>query len=274
MERRTVKSSMRTFEVLELFRKQRRPLKLQEIHEALEMPQSSATTLLKSMTLAGYLNYDRSARTYLPTTKVSALGSWLPGFIHQDHRVCGLIHEMQLQTDETVSLVGQNDLFVQYLIVRQPKHEHKAPPPSGYLRMMVDSIAGIALMSAMSDREIEKLYRLSTYYELDKREDFYPMSDGPHGALADIMAEIRWVRQVGYSYRTGHPTPDLAGIAMSLQASAQGVPLAIGVGGLRDRIEPRKAHILKTMRDLIAQYQFEELAFAPQGNSHERCRLT
>lgn len=257
MERRTVKSSMRTFEVLELFEAERRPLTLPEIYRALGLPQSSATTLLKGMILMGYLNYNRSARTYLPTTKVSALGSWLPGFIHRDHRHCLLVEEMQRQTDETVSLIGQNDLFVQYLIVRAPDHPDKAPPPGNYLRMMIDSTPGMVLLSAMRDREIEKVHRLSRYYRLAERPDFYSDAEREPPPLGDLMAEIRVVRQLGYCARVGHPTPELSGIAMSLQTGSQGVPLAIGVGGLRERIEPRKAPIIKIMRDLIAGFHFE-----------------
>ena len=64
MKRTPVKSASRTFAVLELFRDERRPLRLSEIYTALGYPQSSSTNLLKGMVIEGYLNYNRNTRTY------------------------------------------------------------------------------------------------------------------------------------------------------------------------------------------------------------------
>ena len=77
MQRQAVKSAFRTFEVLELFAQRRMPMPLHEIYTALRYPQSSTTNLLKSMVLLGYLNYNRKERTYLPTMRINALGTWL-----------------------------------------------------------------------------------------------------------------------------------------------------------------------------------------------------
>ena len=63
MRRDPIKSAARTLEVLELFHEQRAPLRLKYIFEKLSYPQSSTTSLLKSMVVLGYLNYDRPTRT-------------------------------------------------------------------------------------------------------------------------------------------------------------------------------------------------------------------
>jgi len=88
MRRSVVKSASRTLEVLELFSERRRPLRLHEIYEHLDYPQSSATNLLKSMVVMGYLNYNRAARTYIPTSKVGSLGNWLPSFMYGHRTTC------------------------------------------------------------------------------------------------------------------------------------------------------------------------------------------
>lgn len=255
VERRAVKSTMRTFEVLELFEVRRRPLRLQDVHQALGYPQSSATNLLKSMVLTGYLNYNRTTRTYLPTTKVSTLGNWLPGFIHYDGRHHHLIEKLQRRTDETVILVGLNDLFVQYLIVCEPEHEHKSPPTQGGLRMLVDSVGGIALLSTLTDREVDKICRYTNYYELNRGEDSYRETGYERVSTEEIMSEVRWARQVGYSYRPAHPLPTLAALAVPLRSGAQGIPLAIGIGGLRDRIGPNKQDLLNAARETVKEFE-------------------
>ncbi|MFN5783582.1 MAG: helix-turn-helix domain-containing protein, partial [Novosphingobium sp.] len=154
MQRTKVKSASRTLEVLELFMEERRPLRLNEIYKALGYPQSSATNLLKSMVVMGYLNYNRANMTYLPTMRVSALGNWLPQAIYREGGLISLVDEVQRRTDETVGLVMQNDLYVQYVVLKTPDHEFKMAPSEGTMRLMADSSSGLALMSRMHHRDV------------------------------------------------------------------------------------------------------------------------
>ncbi|WP_439547334.1 IclR family transcriptional regulator [Sandarakinorhabdus sp.] len=250
MERRTVKSASRTLEVLELFMDERKPLRLNEIYKALGYPQSSATNLLKSMVLMGYLNYNRGSMTYLPTMRVAALGSWLPSLINAEGGLVSLVDDIQRRTDETVGLVAQNDLYIQYIMLKTPDHEHKMAPVEGTMRLFVDSSSGLALMSRMRQREIEKIYRYSRHYGLGA--DALP-------SFEDLMREVRWTRQVGYAYVPKRPTPQLSSIAMPLDQSLFGIPLAIGVGGMADRISHATQHIIRSMTEAIADFQKKQL---------------
>ena len=245
MQRRAVKSALRTFEVLELFAERREPLHLNQLYLALSYPQSSTTNLLKSMVLLGYLNYNRVTRTYLPTMRVNALGSWVASYTHADGRYRELVETLQQRTDETAVLMTQNDLFIQYLFVKAPDHQFKRPPLDGGMRMLVDSCGGWALLSRMSDRQIDTICRYTNYYE---------MAGSDRVAVDEVLREIRWIRQVGYAYAPKRPTPDLSSIAMSLDADLHGIPLAIGVGGMVERLERNKLAILTTMREVIAEF--------------------
>ncbi len=246
MRRQAVKSAMRTFEVLELFAERRTPMALHEIYTALNYPQSSTTNLLKSMVMLGYLNYNRARRTYLPTMRINALGGWLARYIQTEGGFRDLVEEMQRRTDETVSLVTQNDLFIQYLFLRTPDHPYKNAPPDGTMRMLIDSSGGRAMMSRMSDRAIDKLCRYTNHYEIGA---------GLNVSYAEVMKDINWVRHVGYCYRPNYPTSDVSSISIALDADLHGIPLAIGVGGLSERIARNKVDIIATMRELIAEFQ-------------------
>lgn len=246
MIRRTVKSASRTLEVLELFAEQRRPMRLHEIYTALDYPQSSATNLLKSLVVTGYVNYNRATRTYLPTMRVGALGSWLPGYIYADDGYRWLVEEMQRRTDETVALNTQNDLFVQYVWLKAPEHEFKMVPAAGTMRLLVDSAAGLALMSEMRDNEIDKICRYSNYYQL---------AEGRRFDAAPLMSDIRWARQTGYVIMANKPHPEVSAIAMPLAEKIHGIPLAIGVGGLANRISRAQYDIIATMRACIAEFR-------------------
>lgn len=245
MQRLAVKSALRTFEVLELFKDQRRPMRLIEIYSALNYPQSSTTNLLKSMVMTGYLNFNRKTRMYLPTMRVSDLGSWLPSFIHHDGALRAMIKSIQVETDETVGLVAQNDLFIQYVMLLTPDHEFKAAPSEGDMRLMIDSSAGLAILSKMSNRSIEKLYRYTKYYnsELEYFANFN-----------ELMSEIRWIRFIKRAYMPNRPTPNVSSIAITLDEELYGIPLAIGVGGLSDRISSKKEEIQEIMLSAVKDF--------------------
>lgn len=247
MLRTKVKSASRTLEILELFEEQRRPLRLNEIYKLLGYPQSSATNLLKSMVIMGYLNYSRKTKTYLPTDRVSSLGNWLFSFMYDQRDYQRLLNRVQAETDETAVLVTQNDLFIQYVTIVAPAHEFKMLPPPGGMRVMSRSTAGLALMSQMPDRQVEKLVRQIHYYELSNTDTL---------DVESIMKEVAWVRHTGYCYMANNP-PGAASIAFPLGDEWHGIKMAVGVGGLNDRIARNKSAIVEALRGAIADFRAE-----------------
>src|SRR5438128_581128 len=72
-----IKSTRRTLQIFDLFAEIRRPAKVTEIYQRLHLPQSSTSKLLKSFAMQGYLQYDKEARTYVPTLRTAILSGWL-----------------------------------------------------------------------------------------------------------------------------------------------------------------------------------------------------
>jgi hypothetical protein len=71
-----VKSAARVFELLELFDAERRPLRVTEIVQRLDMPQSSVSMLLKTMVARGYMEFDAADCSYCPSVRISFLNEW------------------------------------------------------------------------------------------------------------------------------------------------------------------------------------------------------
>jgi DNA-binding IclR family transcriptional regulator len=157
----------------------------------------------------------------------------------------GLLHRVQQETDETVVLVTQNDLFIQYVTIIAPAHDYKMLPAVGGMRVMSRSTAGLALMSQMSDRQVEKLIRQIHYYELSNTETL---------DMKTLMREVAWVRQTGYCFMSDNP-PGAASIAVPLGDERHGIQMAIGVGGLNDRISDNKAKIVEILRNAVADFR-------------------
>lgn len=257
MRRPVVKSASRTLQVLELFSEQRRPLRLHEIYEHLEYPQSSATHLMKSMVAMGYVNYNRMSRTYLPTNKVNVLGNWLSSAAYGETRYHELAERLQKRTDETVAISTQNDLFIQYFLIKAPAHEFKMPPPVGNMRLLTKSTSGMALLSRMRDRQVDKVCRYINHYEVDPENRVN---------TTEVMRELAWVRHVGYCYREDHPDPGIASMAFPLDDALHGIPLSIGVGGMKHRLAKRKMELVAIIREVIAEFHEERQLESERNN--------
>ncbi len=245
MRRDPIKSAARTLEILELFQEQRAPLRLTYIFEKLGYPQSSTTTLLKSMVVLGYLNYDRGSRTYFPTPRVAALGDWVNHHLFGAGDIDRLVGTIFEQTNETVVISSQNDIFIQHLRIIQPNHPHKVAMTEGSMRVLPHSAAGLVLMSRMSAKAVDKLCRHINAYVGGK---------GDRIDIPQLQDQLAWIRREGYALLAAFPFPNAAAIAMPLPAAPHGVQLTLGVGGLNSRIARKKSEIVAIMTEGVAKY--------------------
>lgn len=246
MQRSPIKSAARVLEVLELFAEARTPLRQKYVVERLTYPQSSTTGLLKSLVSLGYLNYHRASRTYFPTTRVAAVGDWINHFIFGSGQLLAMMRRVHAAVGETVALVSQNDLFIQYLRVIAPDHAPKFPPPEGAMRLLTQSSAGLVLLSRMPDRTVARLVR---------HIDIHERAGGKRVDLPPLLEQLHWIRQSGYCFLTGMPVAEAATISMPLPNSPHGIPLALGVGGISPRITRNRSRIVDVMREAIDAYR-------------------
>ncbi|MEH3159208.1 MAG: helix-turn-helix domain-containing protein [Sphingomonas taxi] len=254
MQRRAVKSAMRTFEVLELFAERRRPMALNEIYSELGYPQSSTTNLLKSMVLLGYLNYNRTKRTLPADDAAQPAGQLGRGL----HPVGGGLPRLGRRDAAAHRRDGwpvdaERPVHHQYLFLHGPEHEFKNMPPDGTMRLLVDSSGGRAMMARMGNRAIDKLCRYNQPLRDEERSRQLCRDHEGHQldpARRLLLLPPNW------------PTPDVSSISIALDADLHGIPLAIGVGGLADRIARKKADILEIMREMIAEFNERHAAGA------------
>ncbi|MFN3521600.1 MAG: IclR family transcriptional regulator [Phenylobacterium sp.] len=238
MDRDAVKSARRAFEILELFDRERRPLALKDILEALGYPASSGSALLKSLVALGYLDYDRDRRTYFPTMRISALGAWVPDALFGDGALLGAMERLRAVTGETVILATQSDLFAQYVHLLHSAEPLQFSVPPGARRPLAASGLGWCLLSAKSDEEIERLRR---------RINAEPGQAQPLSREA-LMGRVNEVRTRGYAV-SKHTVSQGAGvIGAPLPRGAHGRVFALGVAGPVGRLEAKEALIIGELR--------------------------
>lgn len=111
--RGSVKSCLRTLEVLEYFMRTGVPARTIEISEALAIPNSSADEILRTLASAGYLSYNPSSKLYAPSYKIVAnAGSIESSFFGMGY-ITRIMEELRHETGATVFLTQQNDCWVE-----------------------------------------------------------------------------------------------------------------------------------------------------------------
>ena len=237
-----IKSAKRVFEVLEHFQLRQLPLTLQEICTALHYPASSASALLKSMVGLGYLEYNKSDRTYMPTMKIADLGSWVQSAIFGDGRVLDAMNDLSARFGETVTLTVQSDLYAQYLYLIQSRLPIWYPIPIGTLRPLTASGSGLMMLACKSDADIKKIVKRIQFHRLDARRP----------TLSEIMDHVRSCREKGYIFSKHLIEKGAGGISMLLQDPRLGRSYALGVHGPVERLEPRQGEIVAALSAAVA----------------------
>ncbi|HEX2591092.1 MAG TPA: helix-turn-helix domain-containing protein [Rhizomicrobium sp.] len=234
-----IKSARRVFEILELFDRLRRPLALGEVTAALRYPASSGSALLKSMVALGYLEHDHASRTYFPTMRIAALGSWVQDALVGD--LAPLMQSLRRATGETVILATESDLFAQYIHLVHAEQPLQFAVQPGTRRPLAQSGMGWLFLSAHTPDEIEKLRRRINAAQRSKitREE--------------LLRRTTAVRAQGYAFSKGAVSRGAGIIAMLLPTPRHGRRLALGVAGSLARLEPNEEKIVRALRRVIAR---------------------
>jgi DNA-binding IclR family transcriptional regulator len=236
------KSVGRAFALLELFRRERRPLTATEIESALSLPQASALVLARELAALGYLSYDPRGRTYFPSGRLADLGRWLGELDLPMRRLQATATDVARATGETTSVCGRNGHFLQI--------EHFVPGTlAGSILMHVGrggplpcSGAGRAVLATFDDDEVRGILE-----DVQHRERRHPFD------AAAALRDAQSARRRGHLASFDLMIPGVAAVAFPLPVEAAGGHFALVVGGPTPRIQSTHERIVRASRPIIAK---------------------
>lgn len=239
-----VKSAGRVFEVLEMFRREQRELSAAEIGQVLGYPKSSTNALLKSLVVLGYLLVDRRTLLYFPSQSLTQLGDWIPSRVLVSGDAVNILEEVHAVTKETVTLTVQQDLACRFLRVVPGAFPISLRLTEGFVAPLFASAVGTAIASQLHDDDIASLVERTNRRTRRRSERV---------DLSKVMKGVLTTRDQGYVVVYDALFPDTGAIAAPFPSEANAFPMAIGVGGLRERIRRNEVAIVRTIRTSLAQ---------------------
>ena len=244
-----VKSAARTMQIYECFEDLKRPLTISELVKHLGIPQSSMSALMKSLLSQGFVDYDARSRAYTPSVRIALMGNWMMESPRGSDHLLGLLQELHTETGDTVLLGVLNGVETQYIHVVNSYQRLRFHLRPGMMRPMFQTAIGLVLASLRDDREIGRMIRRVNTEISDHRELLQE---------AEVMSNIRQVRDNGFIVTSNLATPGAGVAATLLKNSPSARPMAIGIGAPIPRLNESGDFIVETLMSSVDRYAQSE----------------
>jgi DNA-binding IclR family transcriptional regulator len=234
----SVRSALRVFEILELFRVERRPLRLKDFTTSLNLPASTTSGLLKTMAGQGYLSWNQSSRTYFPTPRLGHLAAWVPGVAFEATAVTQAMHNLHRATGELIVLGAPNDIHVEYLEAIRSTHGIQLWTPPGTRLPMINLGMGWLFLSRMTAQDAHHIWHRTMESGLLRPSDV-PEAELNRKIITLSGQDVLFTHTTSYKegLHPGHPGGGM--ISAIIQVPRGHRQLAIGLGGPEDRLEEK-----------------------------------
>ncbi|MHA6721449.1 IclR family transcriptional regulator [Sphingomonas sp. RS2018] len=200
----TVKSAMRTLDIIEYVVASQRPVVAGEIATALSIPVSSLSYLLGTLVERRYLSRDR--RQYVAGPGLARLQAQDRSFSLAE-RVAPLVRSLRVVLGETASFFVRRAWQVEALATDTSEHALRYAIDVGAVTPMHGFAAGKAILAALPDDTIEA-YLAETY-----RPSFTDTTIIDADALRREIADIR---RSGTAYTREEHTPGMHGVGRAV----------------------------------------------------------
>ncbi|MCW3837551.1 IclR family transcriptional regulator [Sphingomonas canadensis] len=202
----TVKSAMRTLDILEFLVGQGRPLAAHELSSALAIPVSSLSYLLSTLVERGYL--ERAGRQYAPGAALARLNPNREGPTLAE-RVAPLVRAVSTQLNETASFFVQRGDELEALATETGNQSLRYALDIGQHAPMHAFAAGKALLARLPAEALD------AYFAGSKRRAYTANTITDEAA---IRAELDQIRQTGIAFTREEHTAGIIGIGRAAMA--------------------------------------------------------
>ena len=246
MNEKTVKSAVRVLAIFEVFDSEQRSLTISELVERLGIPQSSTSTLMKSLVTKGFVEFEAETRRYRPSVRLAFLGNWVLGSTDVIARVHTLARDLSRRTGETILIGAESGLFMQYLSVIASPHTLRIDLHPGLRRPLHLSGLGLTLLTLKTDPEIGRIVRRYNAEHAAERTTRL--------AEREVIRMVESARHQGWCQTANLITEGAGSIATLLPLPRGQRPLAVGIGSSFSRLQSRHQELLEALMASVSEF--------------------
>lgn len=245
MADKMVKSAVRVLDIFEAFEAEQCALTISELVELLQIPQSSMSTLIKSLVARGFVEYEAETRRYRPSVRLAFVGNWALGSTDVIARIHALSQKLHEESGETVIIGAENGLYLQYLSLVLSQHTLRFSLHPGMKRPIHRSGLGLMLLTLKQDGEIGRMVRRYNSELTDETE--------ARSTPSDVLAMVTRARQQGWFLSANLLLNGGGSLATLLRLPRAHTTLAIGFAGTSAKMNER----VEELREILMRNVFE-----------------
>ncbi|MER8829481.1 IclR family transcriptional regulator [Mesorhizobium sp. M0938] len=249
-----VRQAANVVELLEFFARRGEPATLAEIADELNWPRSSTFNIVGTLVEKGYFYEPRLRGGYFPSPRWQSVVQVIGEKDPLPSGLLDLVDKISARTGETTAIGCASGLSVVFLYVRESRQPIRYFAEVGTRVPIHASSAGRAILSQMTPKEREQLYRKLVF---EKYSDTTPMG------IEQIEDELRAVSERGYHQSNSEYIPDLAGVSFPIALASK--RLSIVAAGPVSRCLERRPETARIMAAAI-----RESGFAAPGTLADR----
>ena len=241
-----VKSAVRVLDIFEAFEAEQCALTISELVELLQIPQSSMSTLIKSLVARGFVEYEAETRRYRPSVRLAFVGNWALGSTDVIAKIHTLSQRLYDEAGETVIIGAENGLYCQYLSLVLSQHTLRFSLHPGMKRPIHRSGLGIMLLTLKQDAEIGRMVRRYNAELIDETEK--------RSSPSEVLKMVEQARQQGWFLSTNLVVSGGGSLATLLRLPRAQSTLAIGFGGVSNKINERADELREILMRNVAEF--------------------
>lgn len=237
-----VKSADRVVFLLEIFAREKRPLRFSELLSRSEIPKSSLSALLKTLQDSDYLFFNPETQAFYPTNQWRILfdqifqGDPLKDFPES------ILEYLSAETGETALLARLAPGSVCYVKVREPDRVVRFSAKPGDTRPVYSTSSGRAILSSFSKSALE------AYCSGLAFERYTGLTVASE---AELIRKVRHEREQGWHENLGENEDDTA--SASVYCRFNGVSVALVVGSPKNRYLEKRERIIAALRHVVSE---------------------
>jgi len=247
-----VKSAVRVLDIFEAFEAEQCALTISELVELLQIPQSSMSTLIKSLVAKGFVEYEAETRRYRPSVRLAFVGNWALGSTDVIARIHAMAQRLYDESGETVLIGAENGLYLQYLSLVLSSHTLRLALHPGLKRPIHRSGLGIMLLTLKNDAEIGRLVRRYNSELTDETE--------PRASPSEVLVMVADARAGGWYLSSNLMNFGSSSLATLLPLPRAQSMLAIGFAGPMSLLSERREELREILMRNVGEFARETVS--------------